>query len=453
MNGLAVGSLALAAWVLGNQVQAAGDPEGFSVEQCVAIALETNAGVEEAEAKVAQWKARLREVEAVFYPKLMATGFLAPMFTIEFDDIGERSSPTRWQNIADWGPYLGFEAMIMQPIYTFGRGTAGREAALQRVEVEQARLREARNAVALEIRKLYYMHLYTKSIAPTLDYASGILAEAKEQAAEMYEAGSGEVTQVDLMKLRYGSSEVAKFRIKAHRGEELSLAALKHTMGWPEDRGLVLAEQSLPRGLPAEDPELASLIGEASRNRPEWAQVEHGQRATLALANAEFLANMPVVALAGTMRAAWTPTVDDSMNFYHNDPFNDFFAGIALVLRFDLDPWAADAREDHALALHDEIQALHRFASTGIPLQVRKAFSELGQARELVVITKDATTATRRWVTFAATAFASGTGNAQDMLEGLAAYVQAKNAEYESLRDYFVAQAELDHAVGRALRP
>ena len=39
------------------------------------------------------------------------------------------------------------------------------------------------------------------------------------------------------------------------------------------------------------------------------------------------------------------------------------------------------------------------------------------------------------------------------MLEGLNAYLQAKNAEYESLRDYFLAQADLDYAVGRALRP
>lgn len=431
----------------------AADPQdGLTMEECVAIALSGSATVEEAQARVAQWEAQLAEVEALYYPKLEATGFIAPMFTIQFDDISEKSTPTRWRNIEDWGPYLGFEATLMQPLYTFGRLSAGEEAASEGVEVERAKLRAVRNEVALEVRKYYLTHLYTLSIMPTIDYATGILEEAEGQAQELYQKGSGEVTQVDLMKLRYGAAEVAKVRVQARRGAALSLEALKHTMGWPSSRELRLAEKRLPRRLPSEDPELAVLIAEAAQNRPEWAQVEHGERATLALAKAEFLANLPVLALAVTARGAYTPTVEDTINFYHNDPFNDFFAGVALVVQFDLAPWTAAAKEEAALAQHAEIEALHRFASTGVPLQVRLAYDQLGQARELVAITKDATKATKRWVTFAAAAFASGTGNAQDMLEGLAAYLQAKNAEYESLRDYFIAQAALDHAVGRARR-
>lgn len=426
---------------------------GLTVEECVAAALRTSALVEEAGAKVAEWEARLREVSANYYPKLQATAFAAPMFTVEFTDINSPTSVTRWERLEDWGPSLNLEGRLIQPVFSFGRIEAGKEAAEERMLVEQARLREVRTQVAMEVRRFYYLHLYAQSMLPSLNYASELLAEARERADELYAAGTGELTQVDMAKLSWGAATVGKFQVRAMIGAKLALAALRQAMGWPEDRPLVLAADRLPRSLPESDPPLAVLIAEAAQNRPEWAQIEHGQKATLALANAELLANLPVVALVGQLQVSWTPTVDDTRNYYHFDPFNQVFGGVAVALQFDLDPWRSFAREAAALAQHEQIQALHRFAATGIPLQVRKAHLEMMQARELVELAKQGTKATQRWLTFAAASFGSGTGDARDVLEGLAAYLEAKNGEYEALRDYYLSQAELDWAVGRALRP
>ena len=90
--------------------------DGLTVEQCVSAALEMNADIGGAEARVEQWKARLRVVEASYYPKLSATGFIAPMFTIKFGDINARTSPTRIKALTDWGPYTGLEATLVQPL-------------------------------------------------------------------------------------------------------------------------------------------------------------------------------------------------------------------------------------------------------------------------------------------------------------------------------------------------
>jgi len=144
--------------------------------------------------------------------------------------------------------------------------------------------------------------------------------------------------------------------------------------------------------------------------------------------------------------------VEDTGNYYHNDAFNDFFGGVAVALQWDLDPWRASARRDVAVATQDQLVALHRFAATGIPMQVRKAHADLEQMRELFELSHAGAKSTKRWLTFAAAAFASGTGEPRDILEGLAAYLQAKNGEYEALRDYYLAQADFDYAVGRAGR-
>jgi len=425
----------------------------LSLEECVAIAIKDSAKVAESEAKVDEYKARLAQVESIYYPKLWGMGIIAPMFSVDFADISSTESVRRWKSINDWGPYMQLEATLAQPLYTFGRAQAGEDAARARMEVEKARLRESRNAVALEVRKLYYTHLYSLSLLPTLRNAQKIIKEAQQRADELYAKGGGEVTQVDLNKLEYGRTEIDKYLVRAEKGEFMALAALKHTMGWPAERELSIAETRLPRRIVEKELSVAKLMTEASQNRPEWAQIEQGKRAALRLADAEMLANAPVLFLAGKFTGSWTPTRDNTSNPYHNDPYNRLSGGIALGMKFDIDYWAASARSDIALAQHKQVEALERFADTGIPMQVRMAYDEMLQSRQLAELSKKGVKATNRWMTFATSAFGTGTGEAKDVLEGLAAYVTARNGHYESLRDFFVARSKLDYALGRALRP
>ena len=72
-----ISSLLVAVWVA--------NPAGLTVEQCVQIALENNARIEEAQAKVEEFEARLAEVQSIFYPKLWGLGFVAPMFSVDFN--------------------------------------------------------------------------------------------------------------------------------------------------------------------------------------------------------------------------------------------------------------------------------------------------------------------------------------------------------------------------------
>lgn len=423
--------------------------KGLDVEACVRYALRNSAEIEEADAKVREWQARLAEVESTFYPKLFGTGFVAPMFTVEGNAF-ERTVTYRYESLRDWGPYFFLQATLAQPLYTFGRAEAGGRAALERRRVEEARVRQTRNTVAREVRKFYYLHLYARSMMPTLRQADEAVADAIVQAQALYDSGEGAITQIDLMKLKYGAAEVSRFKRIAENGIVLALAALKHTMAYPAERDIKLALKKLPRVSSEELEELAVWLQRAAEGRPEWDQTRHGQAAALALADFEKLATAPVLALAGQLNAAWTPTREDSVNPYHLDLFNDFTGGIALALQFDIDPWKASAREDGAMALHDQVKALKRFAQSGIPLQVKKAHTDVLQAREISSFANDAVKATRKWLAFAATAFKTGTGEAKDVLEGLAAYVQAKQTYYDNLQAYHLARAELLYAIGHA---
>ena len=423
--------------------------EPLTVDRCVEIALDHSAEIAEVEAKVRGYEARLAEVESIYWPKLFAVGWIAPMFTVQGTALGPIE---RDYSPGAWGPYTNLEALLALPLYTFGRAEAGAEAARARADVERARVAGARGVVALEVRRLYYLHLFASSMLPSLETGGELVDRALAQGEQMYASGSGSVTQVDLMKLTYGQAEVRRYRRTAEDGAALALAALSHTMGMPSDTEITLADRQLPRSLDGDEhtlEPLATLIERASKERPEWRQLERGRDATISLADAERLANAPALFAAGQFRASWTPTRDDTDNPYHFDPYNDLFGGVAIGLQWQLDPMLASAKVKQAEALGDEVAALRRFAETGIPLQVRQAHQAVARHLELARIAKDAVKATRKWMTFASAAYETGTGEARDVLEGLAAYLSAKRNYYEQVRDYHTARAELLFATGR----
>jgi multidrug efflux system outer membrane protein len=420
----------------------------MDAEECVRIALSNSAKIQESEAKVSYWKGRLAEVQSVFYPKFQALTFVAPTFGVTGSGAQEKVQ-RHWKSVSDWGAYVRLEALLAQPLYTFGRVEAGKKAAQERMAVEQARVRETENLVALEVRRYYYATLASKSILPALKSASVLVLEAQTKAQQMYDDGTGDITQVDLAKLEFGVMELKRYERIAQDLSDLALSALKHTMGWADTAELVLAEEepSVPKEEEVKT-SFASWVAASAEHRPEWAQIAHGIKAASYFETSEKKAPWPVVFVAGMLNVGWSPVREDSPNPYHFDPYNEVIGGIALGMRFDTDIALAKAKGQSAHAWVKEVEALKRFAGTGIPLQVKKAHNEVERYAALYEYTHQSVLATRRWMTFAAAAYTSGTGEARDVLEGLVAYLTAKRTYTENLYNYHVAQAELLFASG-----
>jgi outer membrane protein TolC len=421
--------------------------ERLDVEACVRAAVADSAVMQEGDAKVAEYMARLKEIESVYYPKFAATLFVAPVFTVKGNGF-EQAVERRFTSISDWGPYTSLEMLLTKPLYTFGRVEAGADAARARAEVERARLRESRNKIALEVRKLYYMRLLAQSMLPALHNADALLSDALQNAQNMFDEASGDVTEVDLAKLSYGAAEVKRYILVAQYGSNLALSALKHTMGWPETAQLEQADTLLPAPPQADNTTLAALIEQAEQRRPEWLQLQQGARAAHKLAEAERRANWPVLFAAGVFSGAYTPNHDADENPWHLDIYNRYAGGVAVGLKFDLDPMLARAKAQVAQAKGAQIDALKRFAQTGIPLQVKRAHCDVQRHQMALKLADSGVIATRKWMTFGASAYASGIGEAREVLEGLAAYLQAKRTYFETLQAFWLAQAELTYALG-----
>jgi outer membrane protein TolC len=146
-------------------VYAIGDGHApYGVDDCVNTALQTNARLGEGEAQVREYAARLQQVESMFALHVQGIAVAAPMYTVHGDIFHFDNS---WKSPSDWGPYAHLVATLSRPLYTFGRKEAALTAASEREAVAEARLRETRNVVAWETRKLYYMLLFARSLVPS----------------------------------------------------------------------------------------------------------------------------------------------------------------------------------------------------------------------------------------------------------------------------------------------
>jgi len=422
--------------------------EPVNLQQCLSIALEQSASVNEAEAKIDLHRAKLSEVQSNYYPKLSVLGYLAPMFTVNGNAFTQ--DVDREFDLGSWGPSTHLEALLAMPIYTFGRLESGEYAAKERLAVEKARLREAQNHVKLEVKKFYYTYLYAKTMLPHLKKAEGFVAETLVEAKKLYDASTGKVTKVDLQKLKFAEAEVKKYILQSEEGISLAMSALKHTMGLEENATLELIESKIPK--PVADwqtKNMAELLSFAKENRPEWQQIHHGLKAATAFRQSETKSKLPILFVAGTIEHSWAPTRDDSKNPYHYDPYNELFGGVAVGVKWDLDWYLTKAKVQAANATLKEVTALKQLAVTGIPLQVKKSLSESQRFYKQVKLSRKAQKAASKWIAFAGTAYSSGTGEVKDVLEGMVAMLTAKRDYYENMLNFHVAKAELDYAIGQ----
>jgi len=419
----------------------------LTLDDCIAAAVANSGQVAEAAGKVAEWEAKIGEAKSVYWPKLMGIAFAAPTFGVKGQ---AEEAEADWTS---WGPYLRFEGLLAQPLSTFGRAEAGERAARERTEVERGSLELVRQRVALDVRKYWLLHLYARSLMPMLDSIGKSVETARTKAKELYESNSGKVTNVDLQKLEYGWLELQKYKVQADVGAGLALAALKHTMGLPDEAPLYLSDEALPSVDEAPLPTLEELVRLARERRPETAQLEHGRKAAENLARMEEKALFPVVAVVGKLNASYSPNREDPEDYYAYDPYNELSGGLALALQFDVDFAKTRARTKGAQSLSAQVDGLARYAATGIPVEVRKARDEAEQSRKLVELSAQGSSATRKWMAFAAAAFASGTGESRDLLEGVAAYAQARKGYFDALLAYHTARAQLEIATGAPPAP
>ena len=128
---------------------------------------------------------------------------------------GNALEPTvdyEYESLSDWGPYLHFEARLVQLLSTFGRFDTLKEAAELNTKVEEAKRQLVETSLLTETRRLILAYRLALSLEKTVGTILETLDKALEYAKPAYAEGTGAVTTIDLSRLQFGKSKALGFQ-------------------------------------------------------------------------------------------------------------------------------------------------------------------------------------------------------------------------------------------------
>ncbi|HEX7499129.1 MAG TPA: TolC family protein [Polyangia bacterium] len=379
------------------------------------------------------------------------TGDLIPAPTAEQNCVKTEAIGTNSEGflnaITPRGVFTRTELKLVQPIYTFGKISAGVSAAESGVKASQSRQFGLVADLDLNVRKAYWGAKLATEILNTLKEASGYLDKAQKKIEDELSEGTGDASVTDRLRLRTMRAEIDGRILEAQRMADLARGGLRTLIGPDAPVDLDVDPDPLDT-VEIPDRPLKRYEEEARASRPEVKALDHMVAAKRALAELESRRQYPDIVLIGTAAYAYASSVDTPQNAYFNDPFHSLGAGIAAGFHMPLDLGVKNA---HAAKLHaeaKEAEQKRREALNGIAFEVEKAHTELMEAGKRTKVMQKGEKAGRQWIAAIAQNIAIGVSEARDFSDALLAFFQARVRYLQSMYDYNVAAAALTRATG-----
>ena len=423
----------------------------LSLDDCVRMALKAAPELGEAQNDIALATSKLDEAKSYRFPQLELTTLVGPAPIAYRSDISPdvRTDRPFSFNALTW--FTSADATIIQPLYTFGKISENMKAATHGIEVDRSRKEQRANEIVQKVHEYYYGLLLAREMKELVLEVEEILIRAREKARKLLDQGSDTVDEVDLYKLDAFSGVATKYLEEAKKGEALALAALRARMGLPVDTQLETGTERLVI-VDVEIPPLETYIENARRRRPEFRQIDEGLKARSALVEAARANYYPDIFLGGLFSWAYADERERIQNPYINDQFNHLNAGIALGARWKLDFGITGAKVAGERAQYNRLLYTKEFADANVPLQVKKYYLDLIEARNSATATRGAYLNAKKWTVTAVANFDFGLGPAKDIFEALQAYSTMRADFFKSIYNYRIATANLDYATNEPLR-
>ncbi|HEY7375083.1 MAG TPA: TolC family protein [Polyangia bacterium] len=341
------------------------------------------------------------------------------------------------------------EVKLIQPVYDFGKISAGIAAAEAGVGVSRQKEAGARADIELNVRKAYYGLKFAREVIDMLDEGSGYVDDALKKLDKDLANGTGNVSVTDRLRMRTVRAELDARILEAKRLQGIARESLRTLLGSEAPADIDVDDEEFE---PPEVKERMVTYYEdlARANRPEVRMLEYAVKAKSALADLERRKEYPDFVLIATGVFAYAQTADDPQNAFYNHYFNSRSAGLAAALRMQLDlgPKIARARKTEAEAL--EITHRRSEALGGILLEVRKSYTEANEAASRVTAMDKGQKAGKAWISAVAQNFAVGLAEARDLSDALVAFFGMRTRYLQAVFDLHMARSALSRATGSA---
>ncbi|MDD2897466.1 MAG: TolC family protein [Desulfuromonadaceae bacterium] len=423
----------------------------MTLDECIRLALKAAPELGEAQSDIALATSKLDEAKSYRYPQLQLTTLVGPAPTAYRSDLSPSVQTDRAFSFKELTWFTSADATIIQPLYTFGKISENMKAATHGIEVDRSRKEQRANEIIQKVHEYYSGLLLAREMKELVLEIEEILIKSREKARKLLEQGSDSVDEVDLYKLDAFSGIATKYLEEAKKGEALALAALKARMGMPADTELVTGTERLVIMESDNTPTLESFLEKAAARRHEHHQISEGLKARTALVEAAKANYYPDIFLGALASWAYADERDRIDNPYITDPFKHVIGGVALGVRWKLDFGITGAKVAAERAQYNRLLSTKEYADINIPLQVKKYYLDLIEARNSAYATRGAYLNAKKWTVTAVANFDFGMGPAKDIFEALQAYSTMRADYFRSIYNYQIAMANLDYATSEPL--
>jgi ABC-type transporter MlaC component len=416
----------------------------------VRAALQQNPQIAAARAEEAAMQAQRRQVDAARWPILEFDAGIGPSLQATLVPGTAVTSKERLYHdfkFSDLSVLLAGKVSALQPLYTFGKIALRQEAASAGVRARAAQTRMERADVAMEVARIYELYLLARDEGRFLDEIAHWLERTLEGTEERLARHQGNVTDRDILRLQSGQGLVAFGQHEAAAGQAQAAAGLVAYLGLPRDEKIEVAEDQLtlvgdvPPGLP-------TLVNLANAKRPELVALHEGEHALDALARAERAGLWPDIFALAFVAAAYTPGRDWIETRFVIDPLNNFIPWLAVGLRWQVQGYMAQAREQEQRAQADVLMHLGQWADAGIPAEVRRAYEDVLRTRKDVETGTAAVGKAKQWMVESSADYSVGFLDVREVSDAVEAYVSLRTSLLKAYYEHNVAMAALSKATG-----
>jgi outer membrane protein len=417
----------------------------LSLAQLIERAIAGNPEIGAIESEVAASRSDLEQVNWAYFPQVETTALIGPVQDAKRPVVqGTRIVDPSPDTIGAFGR-IDFTAT--QPLYTFGKLSNRKEAALRGVKATEQGVLQKKGEIALRVRQLYYGLVLARSGLSAADEAEQFFRDARNRIDRLLELGSINVMESDLYRIDAYRADTVRSRAEAEKGAQTAYYALKAMIRLPEGQEFAPSESMLSAKGEALD-HMDNYVRRAIEQRPEFKQLDEALAAQQFQVDAARSDRYPSFFLALIGSFAGAPGREKFDNRYISDTFNHTDLGVVAGLRWNFDFGISNAKIAKEAAVYDKLRQTREAGRLNIPIQVAQHYQEIGEQKTAVAAYRQAASAARKWIVTALANFDMGVGTADDMLRAIEKYGENQGKYIESLYRYNLSIAELEYASG-----
>lgn len=422
---------------------AAGDAgRELTLEEALAIALERNPDVAEAESRLAEAQARWRAANAGQWPTLKARG------SYDYWTEDQRLlAATKNGEQGVFGPEIwGGELVASFPLYTGGRVSAEKAAARWHRQGAEDQWARAKETLAFQVSALFYGLLAQDEVLRAVAAAVRAMEEQERAVQALVEAGKA--TRVDLLRAQVRRAELYERQVRETNNRTLQQQAWAALLGL-EDPALPTARGSLEPHRPVLCPDSGECMKKAFAQRSDYRAAQAAVSAAEAAVQAARSGYRPTLSAQASYGTRWMSDPSDQPEGTE-DQVEIGRAGLVAELPL-FDGRLAAARVAEQSARLRGAQERLRKLELQIRYEVQTALADIAAAQERIKAAEEGVGQAEESFRIVKEKYELGKGTMTDVLDAQTALVNAQTSRARALADLAVADARRRLAIGDML--